>query len=139
MKTIEKKHPQSRALAIGKYSCLAMCYLYCIGIDGDEMDYIKCISDAIDNGYLDSECTVLDANKFLFAFSGRKFEVEKKVCASINNIKDPTPVRYTYQGNSHWVVVENGEIVFNSLLNSVCVSKGRPDTMRVIHKSWEKK
>ena len=26
--------------AIGKYGCLAMCYLYCIGIRGSETEYI---------------------------------------------------------------------------------------------------
>ena len=38
------------------------------------------------------------------------------------------PVRYVYNGKGHWVVVEKGKIVFNSLINSQCVAKGKPDT-----------
>lgn len=131
-----KLHPQSKALAIGKYGCLAMCYLYCIGIDGSESDYIRYIADAMERGYLDGECTVLDANRLLFAFSGRKFNVEKKVCTNINKITEPTPVRYDYGTKQHWVVVANGEIVFNSITDSECVARGRPSTMRVIHRMW---
>lgn len=134
------KYPQTRAEKISKninaianYSCLAMSYLYCLGIDGSEYDYIGYVSDAMDLGLLDNECTVLDANKYLNHFAGEsRFVVTKKSITNISEIEKATPVRFDYQNHSHWVVVENGKIVFNSLVNSVCVTKGKPTTARII-------
>lgn len=127
------KNPQEKALLIGKYGCLAMCYMYCAGLE-PSVDFIKICSDAIDVGFLDKECSVLDAEKFLAWLTGRTFEVTKKVCMSIDTIKAPAPVRYDYNGTSHWVVIENGQIVFDPLGmgNSICVKKGRPVTARII-------
>lgn len=122
--------PQTRAESIGKYGCLSMCYLYCLGIEGVEL--INCTARAMERGLLDSECTVLNAEDFLLYFSGRRFKVTKQPVKTLKNIKNPTPVRFDYNGNSHWVVVENGEIVFNSLDNSQCVKLGLPVTARVM-------
>lgn len=127
------KNPQTRALMIGKYGCLAMCYLYCMGIVPEsEGEMIKHISTAIDKGLLDSECTVLDASALLKFFTGRDYCVEKKSISDIDEVKGATPVRFTHNGAGHWVVVENGRIVFNSIADSVCVLQGHPDTARVI-------
>ncbi len=118
---------------IAKNGCLAMCYLYCLGIECSGYGYIGYVSDAIDFGYLDKECTVLDADKYLGFFAGiDRFKVLKKNISSIFEIKDRTPVCYEYGKNRHWVVVENGKIVFNSLANSQCVSRGKPVEARVI-------
>jgi len=115
--------------SIAKYGCLAMCYLYCVGIeDTTGLEYIRILSDCMDKGILDNECTVLDAEKYLQYITGRKFKVSKKQFNDIKQIKQPYPVKYSYNGYSHWVVVENGKIVFNSLLNSNCVNKGQPAT-----------
>ena len=114
--------------AISKYGCLAMCYLYCVGIQDNALEYIKIVSDCMDKGFLDNECTVLDAEKYLEYITGRKFKVSKRQFNNLKDIKNPSPVKYTFNGVSHWVVVENGKIVFNSLLNSNCVNKGKPAT-----------
>jgi len=125
-------YPQTKAIAIGKWGCLAMSYIYCMGIE-DESEILSLVSKAIDKNIIDGECTVLDASKLLEFVSGKKFKVEKKTITSIKGIKDPTPVRFkTEDGCGHWVVVENGKIVFNSLLNSVQVTKGKPVEARVI-------
>ena len=118
---------------IGKYGCLAMCYLYCMGICPEsEGEMIRHVSAAMDKGLLDHECTVLDASALLEHFTGKKWRVEKKACTDIDEIKEATPVRFDYNGKGHWVVVEDGRIVFNSLADSVCVAKGHPTTARVI-------
>lgn len=118
---------------IAKNGCLAMCYLYCLGLEGSEMDYIGNVSDAIDFGYLDKDCTVFDADKYLGFFAGvERYKVLKKNISSISEIKDRTPVCYEYGKNRHWVVVENGKIVFNSLANSRCVARGKPVEARII-------
>jgi len=127
------KNPQTRSLMIGKYGCLAMCYLYCMGIcPATDGEMIKHISTAIDKGLLDEECTVLDAAKFLEYFTGKKWQVEKESVSDIKKIKEAAPVRYEYNGNGHWVVVKNGKIVFDPIADSVCVKNGEPASARVI-------
>lgn len=126
-------HVSKNIRAIAEYGCLAMCYLYCIGLDGDAISYIEYVSCAMEKGYLDKDCTVLDGAKYLNFFSSdKKYKVTKQDISDIKDIKARTPVRFDYNGNSHWVVVEKGHIVFNSLLNSVCVNKGKPVTSRII-------
>jgi len=120
--------------SIGNYGCLAMCYLWTVGIEPlNAPSMAEYLSDAMLNGLLDKECTVLDADRFLLFFTGKKYRVQKKQISSIKTIKKATPVRYDYEGKSHWVVVEDGKIIFNSLINSVCVSKGTPTTAREIN------
>lgn len=133
-------YPQSKANKlsknidqIAKNGCLAMCYLFCIGLEGSEMDYIDNVSTAIDFGYLKGDCTVYDADKYLGFFAGEgRYKVLKKNISSIAEIKERTPVCYEYGKNQHWVVVENGKIVFNSLANSQCVTRGKPTQARII-------
>lgn len=129
--------PQTRALTIGKYSCLAMSYLYSVGFRGREIDFIEKVSDAIDRGVIKSDCTVYDAEKYLNWFAaneatGKRYKVMKADCFDISEIKEPTPVRFDYNGNSHWVVVENGQIAFNSIAASICVELGKPTMKRII-------
>ena len=125
--------------AIGNYGCLAMCYLYSVGIDGDSENYIRAVSQSMDYSkklpapqkFIDEECTILNASAYLEYHTGKRFEVIKHNYTSIEQIKNPTPVRFEYlnpENNkkySHWVVVENGKIVFNSLINSSCISRGK--------------
>lgn len=130
-----KEYPQTRALTIGKYGCLAMCYLFCANVPISK--YYDIISKAMDCGILDNECTVLDASKFIEFTTGKKCTVTKEQFLQEDLEKEmhsPTarPVRFDYKGNSHWVVVEKGLIVFNSLEHSVCVEKGFPSTQRII-------
>lgn len=122
------------AKEIGKNSCLAMCYIYCAGIDPDnEIEYIRTVNNAINAGILEKDCTVKDAERFLMWLTGRKTAVAKKTVSDIKDIKSPTPVRYKADGmGGHWVVVEDGKIVFNSITNSLNVTKGKPVEARVI-------
>lgn len=118
--------------AIGKYSCLAMCYLYCVGLDVDTVDYIQTVSNCMKMGVLDNECTVYNARNYLKHVTGKNYLVLKEPCTDISTVMEPTPVRFDYDGHSHWVVVENGKIVFNPLEYSRCVVFGRPVTKRTI-------
>lgn len=118
--------------AIGKYGCLAMCYLYCVGIEPDTADYIQIVSNCMKIGVLDNECTVYNARNYLKHVTGKNFLVLKESCTDISTVWEPTPVRYDYNGHSHWVVVENGKIVFNPLEYSNCVTLGKPVTKRTI-------
>jgi hypothetical protein len=111
---------------IAKYGCLAMCYLYCVGIE-DTLEMIRIISDCMKKGILDNECTVTNARRYLQYVTGKNYDVTKEQFNDLKKVKG-YPVRYVYNGKGHWVVVDNGKIVFNSLINSQCVTKGKPDT-----------
>lgn len=135
------KYPQTKAedlakniQAIAKNGCLAMCYLYCVGLGDNEYSTIGLISEAMDDGLLDKDCFVSDADKFLNSLLGEnKVKVLKKNITNLDEIKgDYCPVRFDYNGSSHWVVVSNGRIIFNPLLNSKCVNKGKPTSARII-------
>lgn len=135
------KHPQTTAneikdniKAIAKDGCLALCYVYCAGIDEDnETEYLRIVSNGIKEGTIAKDCTVNDAGKFLFHLTGRKVTVLKRSVQNLSEIKNATPVRFVAEGyGGHWVVVENGKIVFNPLANSVNVNKGKPTEARII-------
>lgn len=141
------KHPQTTAnelseniKSIAKYGCLAMCYIYCAGIDEDnEIEYLRIVYNGIRNGILDKDCTVKDAEKFLFWITGRKVTVSKNNVQDISEIKNIAPVRFVAEGyGGHWVVVQNGKIVFNPLTDSVNVNKGKPVETRTIKWGIEK-
>ena len=135
------KFPQTTALEIadnikeiGKNACLAMCYIYCAGIDPDnEIEYIRIVNNAIKAGIIAKDCTVKSAEQFLQWLTGRKTTVVKKSVFDYAHLKEPTPVRFEADGYSgHWVVVKDGKIVFNSLVNSINVTKGKPAEARII-------
>ena len=111
-----------------------MCYIYCAGIDPDnEIEYLRIVDNAIKENILEKDCTVKDAERFLQYITGRKSTVIKRTITDINDIKDCTPIKYKADGlQGHWVVVENGKIVFNSLANSINVAKGKPTEARII-------
>lgn len=135
------KFPQTTALEladnireIGQNGCLAMCYIFCAGIDPEnEIEYLRTVNNAIKANILGKDCTVKDAEKFIQWLTGRKTTVVKKSLQETSGITEPTPVRYKAEGrDGHWVVVENGKIVFNSVSNSVNVTKGKPVEARII-------
>lgn len=116
-----------------KNLCLFYCYSYCSGITYDTA--LSAWNEAERqrlNGCLDSDGTVLDADKLINKLTGRFVRVNKKDITDIKEIKDATPVRFDFNGKQHWVVVKNGEIVFNSIRDSVCVKYGKPTTCRPI-------
>lgn len=124
---------------MNKYACLALCYAWIvyhdIMISGEALDIFmtKQIMGAQSAGYLDEEFTVKDAAEYLhYLCPLEQFEVTKKNINSLSEIKEATPVRYDYNGHSHWVVVENRKIVWNSLADSQCVRYGKPTTAREI-------
>ena len=129
------KNPQTKAETIGKWGCLAFCYLYCIGYkDVSDGQLIKMVSDAIDQGIIDKDCTVNNARNFIKFFTNKNCFVDKQPIKEISKIKDATPVLYSMDGgkSGHFVVVENGKIVYNPLSYSRNVEKGVPISARFI-------
>ena len=112
-----------------------MCYVYCVGLIPDTlsswMDYYK---TALEKKVISEEGFILDAEKLIFCLSGRKVSVTKKAITDIKDIKQMCPVMYSMDGgkSGHFVVVENGQIVFNPLEVSQNVNKGKPISARII-------
>jgi hypothetical protein len=133
------KSPQSLAeelyaiplAEIADFGCCAFVLIWCLGLEISDIDAIKKVADGMKRGVLDLDCTV---KWYEFAsFLGRPIKsVEFKQIDDIKGIKERTPVRYDYNGKSHWVGVEKGKIAFNSLKNSVCVKYGKPTTARIL-------
>ena len=91
------------------------------------------VSDLIDSGFLEDDCSVKDASKMLSHLTGKHITVTKKDITDISEIKKATPVKFYYKGYTpHWVVVENGKIVFNSIIKSYSVDNGTPVSARII-------
>ena len=78
------------------------------------------------------DCFVEDAISLMKVANPKKvYSVIKKDVSSIAGIKLGA-VRYSYNGYSHWVLIEDGKIVFNSLDDSKCVEYGIVKEARLI-------
>ena len=118
--------------AIKDYACCAFSLIYWLGIDCSDIDAIMLVADLIKNHALDSDCTVY-WGECIKQLTGREMEsLEKVKISDIKKIKEKTIVKFTNGKYSHWVVVENGKVVFNSLKYSNCVENGKPTEARII-------
>lgn len=133
------KTPQSLAeelynLPLGEiadFACCAFVLMWCLKIEKTDIEAIRTVAEAMKKGSLDIDCTV---KWYEFAsFLGRPIKsVEFRQIKDIKDIKERTPVRYDFNGKSHWVGVEKGRVAFNPLKNSVCVKYGKPTTARIL-------
>ncbi len=128
--------PDKKLAAIKNYACCAFVLMWCLGIEpDDDVEAVMTAARMMDEGCIDSECTVywIPSVRFL---TGRDITgVKKQRIQSIMRIKERTPVFYKLKpgdSSGHWVGVENGRIAFNPLASSVCVDKGRPYEMRIL-------
>ena len=127
------KHFHDQKLkAIKDYACCAFSLIYWLGIDCEDVDAIMLVSDLINHKALDVDCTVYWA-ECIRQLTGREMEsLEKVQIKDLKKIKEKTIVKFSNGGYSHWVVCENGKVVFNSLKYSNCVEKGKPTEARII-------
>ena len=118
--------------AIKDYACCAFSLIYWLGIDCSDVDAIMLVSDLMKHNALDVDCTVYWA-ECIKQLTGREMEsLEKVQIKDLKKIKEKTIVKFTNGKYSHWVVVENGKVVFNSLQYSNCVENGKPTEARII-------
>ena len=119
----------------GNGACLALCYIRAaLGKDATPQMMIDALWKAAERNIVNvkKDCFVEDAIALMKVAKPTKvFSVIKKDVSSITNIKLGA-VRYSYNGYSHWVLVEDGKIVFNSLEDSQCVKYGTPKEARFI-------
>lgn len=127
-----KHFPTPKLKSIKDNACCAFTLLWWLDIDCTDIVAIMLVSDLMKENALDVDCTVYWA-ECIRQLTGREMEsLEKVPITSIKKIKEKTIVKYTNGKTSHWVGVQNGKIVFNSLADSVTVAKGKPAEMRVI-------
>ena len=127
-----KHFPTPKLKAIKDYACCAFSLIYWLGIDCSDVEAVMLVSDLMKHNALDVDCTVI-WSLCIKQLTGREMlSLEKKSITTIKNIKEKTIVKFTNGKFSHWVVVENGKVVFNSLKYSKCVSEGKPTEARII-------
>jgi len=123
--------PSSKLKSIKDYGCCAFVLMWCLELNPDDPEAILTLGRMMDKGVIGQDCTVYwnEASKYLV---NKSVKVEFQDIKTIKNIKARTPVRYDYNGKSHWVGVENGKVKFNSLEVSQCVKLGKPSTARIL-------
>lgn len=133
VKNIISEVPKETLESIAKYGCCAFVLMWCLGIEPEnDMEAVLTVARMIKAGAIDKDCKVKWASAIKYLTGRGNVEITFENITTLNGIKDRTPVRYDYDGKSHWVGVENGKIVFNPLEYSTCVEKGKPATMRKI-------
>ena len=117
-------------------ACLAFCYIRAalgkvipekmFGILWDAAD--KNIIDENDNCYVNDAIALMK-----LANPNKKYSVIKKDISSLEELDGQlAAVSYKNGGYNHFVLVEKGQIVFDSLDDSKCVKYGKPTTARII-------
>ena len=119
----------------GNGACLALCYIRAaLGKEATPQMMIDALYKAAERNIVNvkKDCFVEDAISLMKVANPKKvYSVVKKDVSSIAGIKLGA-VRYSYNGYSHWVLIEDGKIVFNSLDDSQSVKYGTPKESRLI-------
>ncbi len=127
-----KHFPNAKLKSIKDYACCAFTLIWWLGLDPSDIGAIMLVSDLIEEHALDEECTVYWA-ECIKRITGREIaSFEKKNITTIKNIKEKTIVKFSRGNNGHWVGVEDGKVVFNSLSSSRCVEEGKATECRII-------
>ena len=119
----------------GNGACLALCYIRAaLGKEATPQMMIDALYKAAERNIVNvkKDCFVEDAISLMKVANPKKvYSVVKKDVSSIAGIKLGA-VRYSYNGYSHWVLIEDGKIVFNSLEDSQSIKYGIPKEARLI-------
>lgn len=127
-----KRFPDKKLKAIKDFACCAFCLIWYLDLNPSDIEAVMLVSDLMDAGALDEECTVYWASAVKKLAKTDLKKLEKIEINTIKGIKEKTIVRYKKGNIGHWVGVKNGKVVFNPLANSVCVKEGKPSEKRVL-------
>ena len=127
-----KRFPTQKLKSIKDYACCIFTLIWWLGLDLSDIDAIMLVADLMKENALDVDCTVYWA-ECIRRITGREMlSLEKKQITTIKNIKEKTIVRFMRGKVGHWVGVEDGKVVFNSLTYSRCLEEGKPTECRII-------
>lgn len=129
-----QQFPTMKLKSIKDYACCAFTLMWALGEEPDDAQAVLDVGRMMDKGAIDVDCTVYwdKAARFL---TGKGLAVEFrdiKDLKEIKNIPGRIPVKFSYNGKSHWVGVEGGKVKFNALEKSICVANGKPVTARIL-------
>lgn len=129
---------QTVAQNIGDYGCLAFCYALAAKILTDDeninsLQLLKDVAAGVKMDIIDCDCFVKDAESYLYFLTNKHFKVDRLDLPDNDYSKlKLAAVRFDYNGFSHWVLIKDGKIAFDSLTSSNCVKHGKPTTARLI-------
>ena len=117
-------------------ACLAFCYIRAALGKVIPEKMFGILWDAADKNIIDENdyCYVNDAIALMkLANPDKKYAVMKKDITSLEELDGQlAAVSFKNGGYNHFVLVEKGQIIFDSLDNSLCVKYGKPTTARII-------
>lgn len=121
----------------GEGGCLAMCYIFAsLGKSTTASLMFDALYQAAGNNIIDvdDDCYVRDAVSLMRSVNpSKRYSVTKQKISSIEELGGKLAAVNFQNGNfNHWVLVEHGQIIFDSLEDSQCVKYGRPTSARVI-------
>ena len=127
-----KHFPTEKLKSIKNSACCIFTLFWYLDLDFNDTEAIMTVSDLINSKALDPDCTVY-WNACIKQLTGRELiSLEKVKISNIKCIKEKTIVKFSKGKLCHWVGVENGKVVFNSLNYSNCVENGEPTECRIL-------
>lgn len=108
--------------------CLALCYTELWGIKNDA-DKLKIIAEAVRQGYVEWDGTV----KNPIGLARLCGHTEVKDIRKVTTYEGHGTViaNFTHNGFNHFVLVKDGNVVWNSLEKSKCVENGKIESFRI--------
>lgn len=124
--------------SVGNGGCLALCYIRAaLGEKATPTMMFDALWSASENNIIDAndDCYVRDAISLMRLVNPSKsYSVIKQKIFSIEELKGEMAAVNFQNGNfNHWVLVDKGQIVFDSLEDSQCVKYGVPTSARLIN------
>lgn len=123
---------QSFFESAGKGACLALCYIRAAKPDATETEMFDILWKAVEKGIVGEDMFVKDAiGLMMLTNPNKKYSVTKQTISTIQGIKLGA-VNFEHKGFNHWVLVEKGQVIFDSLDNSKCRQFGVVKEARII-------
>lgn len=122
------KQAQDKIKELADGLCLALCYTELWGVHNDG-DKLKIIAEAVRQGYILWDGTVKKPVD-LAKLCGR-MEVKDIKKVTTYDGHDTVVANFAHNGFNHFVLVKDGEVVWNSLEKSVCVENGKIESFRI--------
>lgn len=126
---------QDFMLSAGKGACLALCYIRtALGKDATPTQMFGALWKAVENGIVGEDMFVKDAIGLMMLTNPNKtYNVVKKNITTLNDLNgELAAVNFEHKGFNHFILVENGNVLFDSLDDSKCVTYGKPTSARII-------
>lgn len=121
----------------GEGGCLAMCYIQAaLGAEATPTMMFDALWQAARNNIVDDtdDCYVRDAVQLMRSVNpSKRYSVTKQKISSIEELGGQlAAVNFSRGRANHWVLVDKGQIIFDSLENSQCVLYGEVTDARII-------